>query len=135
MNRWISIILGPESYWIAWFLVVRWIAARNVPPTAAGNTALNWAVWLAATLGVLLAFAVFSIPGVNKWPMLVRLAVAGFIGLNACAIAACGAIKYPELGRDSGLMALWFLAVGVGAIIWVAGAIVALLILRSRGKA
>jgi len=135
MNRWISIILGPESYWIAWYLVVRWLAARNVPPTAAGNTALNWAVWLSATLGVLLAFAFISIPGVNKWSMLARLAVAGFIGLNACAIAACAAIKYPELGRDSGLMALWFLAVGVGAILWVAGALVALFVLRSRVKA
>lgn len=134
MNRWLSIFLGPEVYWIVLFIVCRWIAARNFPPTAAGNTTLNWAIWLAATLGVLASFAALAIPGVNRWVMLLRLALAGFIGLNACAIVACGAIKYPELGRDSGLMALWFLAVGVGAMLWVLGAVVAMLAFRARIK-
>lgn len=131
MNRFLSFAAGPELYWIVMFVGFRLLAARNVPPTAFGNSALNWAVWLAATLGVGLSFALLLIPGVNRWVLLVRLGVAGFIGLNACVLAACEAIKYPELGRDSGLLALWVLAVCAGAMVWALTAVVALLVIRS----
>jgi hypothetical protein len=134
MNRWLSLILGPELYWIMVYVAFRWLAVRNVPPSAAGNTTLNWAVWLAATVGVAASFALLALPNTNRWIVLVRLAVAGFIGLNAGVIVACGAIKYPEPGRDSGLMALWFLAVGVGVIVWVIGAIVSVFALRTSGS-
>jgi hypothetical protein len=114
----LRIFIGPELYWVLLYLAVRWLAARNVPPTAAGNTALEWAVWLTATAGVALSFAFLAVPGVNRWILLARLVVAALIGVNACAIAACEAIKYPELGRDSGLMALWFIAAMLGDVIW-----------------
>jgi hypothetical protein len=133
MNRWLSVMFGPELYWML-LMTLRWIGTRNVPPTPAGNTTLNWAIWLTATVGVLASFAAFALPGGNRWALLVRLALAGFIGLNACAIVACEAIKYPEPGRNSGLMALWFLAVGVGGILWFLGALVVLIVLRSSGK-
>ena len=110
MQRLLRIFIGPELYWILLYAGVRWLGARNVPPTAPRNTALEWAVWLIATVGVVLSFAFLAMPGVNRWISLARLAVASFIGVNACAIAACEAIKYPDLGRDSGLMALWFMA-------------------------
>src|SRR5262245_52579160 len=135
MNRILSIVAGPEFYWVIVYLVCRGLAARNIPPTAAGNTALNWAVWVAATLGVLASFVTFAVPASNRWALFARLTVAGFIGLNACAIVICEAIKYPEPGRDSGLMALWFLAVGVGAIIWGTVAVVTMLMLRTRSQA
>ena len=132
MNRWLSVLLGPELYWIALYILFRWLAGRNVPPTAAGNTTLNWAVWLVATFGVLFSLAFLALPGSNRWWMLLRLAIAGFVGLNACVIVACEAIKYPELGRDSGLMALWMLAVGVGGILWTLGTIVSLIVMRGK---
>ena len=102
MNRWLPAVLGPELYWIVVYLILRWLAARNVPPTAAGNAALNWAIWLAATVGVLASFAAFAVPGTNRWALLARLAFAGFIGLNDCAIVACDAIKYTELAEIPG---------------------------------
>lgn len=129
MQRFLRIFIGPELYWVLLYLTVRWIAARNVPPTRAGNTALEWTVWLTATLGVVLSFVFLAVPGVNKWIVSARLAVAAFIGVNACAIAACEGIKYPELGRDSGLMALWFMAAMAGGVVWCVSSAVSLLIL------
>jgi len=132
MLRLLRILIGPELYWILLYLGVRWLAARNLPPTASGNAALEWSVWLTATVGVVLSFAFLAVPGVNRSILLARLAVAGLIGLNAYAIAACEAIKYPELGRDSGLMALWFMAAMLGGVVWCISAGVSLLILRAK---
>lgn len=134
MNRFFTLLAGPEAYWTLLFFACRWLAARNVPPTAAGNASLNWAVWLGATVAVVLSFALLLVPGVNRWMVMVRLGLAGFIGLNACAIVACEAIKYPEVGRDSGLLALWVLAVCAGAAVWTICAVVAAFLIRSTGK-
>jgi hypothetical protein len=114
MYHLLRILIGPELYWVLLYLGVRWLAARNVPPTASGNSALEWAVWLTATVAVALSFAFLAVPGINRWILLARLAITAFVGVNACAISACEAIKYPELGRDSGLMALWFVAAMLG---------------------
>lgn len=134
MQRFLRILIGPELYWVMLYVSVRWIAARNVPPTEAGNTALEWTIWLAATLGVILSFAFLPVPALNRWIALTRLAIAAFIGVNACAIAACEGIKYPELGRDSGLMALWFMAAMVGGVVWCFSAAVSLMILRFKAR-
>jgi hypothetical protein len=134
MQRLLRIFIGPELYWVLLYLGVRWLAARNVPPTESGNATLEWAVWLTATVGVALSFALLAVPGLNRWILLLRLAVAAFIGVNASAIAACEAIKYPEPGRDSGLMALWFMTAMLGAVIWCIATGVSLVIppLKSR---
>jgi hypothetical protein len=83
MQRLFRIFIGPELYWV--LLYLRWLAARNVPPTGPGNTALEWAVWLTATVGVALSFVLLAVPGVNRWILLARLAIAAFVGVNACA--------------------------------------------------
>lgn len=133
MPRLLPIILGPELYWLAMYLLMRWLGARNVPATASGNAMLERMTWLIAGMGVALAFAFIFVPGANRWLMLVRLAVAGFIGVNACAIVACDRINYPELGRNSGLMGLWMLAVMLGGVVYVAGSIIAIFALRWYG--
>lgn len=134
MQRLLRIFIGPELFWVLLYLGVRWLAAGNVPPTASGNAALEWAVWLTATVGVVLSFVLLVVPGVNEWITLARLALGGFIGVNACAIAGCEAIKYPELGRDSGLMALWFMAAMLGGVVWCISAGISLLILRIKSR-
>lgn len=134
MQRLLRIFIGPELYWILLYVGVRSLAARNVPPTASGNAALESAVWLTATIGVVLSFVFLAMPGANRWILFARLAIAGFIGVNACAIAACEAIKYPEPGRDSGLMALWFMAAMLGGIIWCISAGVSILVLRIKSR-
>ena len=134
MQRLVRIFIGPELYWIVLYVGVRWLAARNVPQSAPGNITLEWAVWLTATVGVALSFAFLAVPGANRWITVARLAFAAFIGVNACAIAACDGIKYPELGRDSGLMALWFIAAMLGGIVWCVSAGVSLLILRIKSR-
>jgi len=132
MQRRLRILIGPELYWVLLYLVIRVLAASNTPPTVSGNNALEWAVWLTATAGVALSFIFLTLPFINRWVMLARLAFAAFIGVNACAITACAAIKYPELGRDSGLMALWMLAAMLGGVVWLAAAGVSLVILRVK---
>ena len=134
MQRLLRIAIGPELYWLLVYLCVQCVAASNVPPTTSGNSALEWAVWLTATVGVTLSFAFLVTARTNRWLMLGRLALAAFVGVNACALAACGAIKYPELGRDSGLMALWFMAAMLGHVIWCVCAAVSLLILRVKTR-
>ena len=128
------ILIGPELYWAVLYLAIRWVAARNLPPSASGNAALESAVWLTASAGVALSFVFFAVSGGNRWILLARLAVAAFIGVNACAIAACEAIKYPELGRDSGLMALWFMAVLLGGVVWWLSAGLSLLMLSTKSR-
>lgn len=135
MARILALVVGPEVYWLVLYFGFRWLAARNVPPTAQGNGALEWATWLAAALGVPLSFAFYSVPGTNRWALLGRLALAGFVGLNACAIVACDAIKYPEPGRNSGLMGLWIMAVLLGGVIFVMASAVALFVLRKTASA
>ena len=132
MPRLLRILIGPELYWVLLYLGVRCLAASNVPPTASGNNALEWAVWLTATVDVALSFVFLALPWTNRWRMLARVALAAFVGVNACAISACAAIKYPELGRDSGLMALWFMAVMLGGVVWCVTAGISLLILRAK---
>jgi len=132
MQRLFRIVIGPELYWALLYLGVRCLAASNVPPTASGNNALEWVVWLTATVDVALSFVFLALPWANRWGMLARLFLAAFVGVNACVISACAAIKYPELGRDSGLMALWFIAAMVGGVVWCVTAGVSLLILRVK---
>ena len=120
MQRLLRILIGPELYWVVLYLGVRWLAARNVPQSGSGNTALEWAVWLTATVGVALSFAFMAVPGINRWAMLARLAFAALIG------------KYPELGRDSGLLGLWMLAAMLGGVVWCVSAGVSLFVLRAR---
>lgn len=135
MSRFASVVLGPELFWVLIYLVFRWLAARNVPPTEAGNAALNWAIWLAAIVGVAASFAFIAMPGANRWVMFARLTVVGFIGLNACVILACEWIKYPVPGQNSGLMALWIVAVIAGGAVWVLGAIATAIIVRMSAAA
>ena len=73
-----------------------------------------------------------AVPGINRSTMLARLAFAAFIGVNACAIAACEAIKYPELGRDSGLLGLWMVAALLGGVVWCVSVGVSLFILCAK---
>jgi hypothetical protein len=134
MQRLLRILIAPELYWVLLYVGVRWLATRNVPPTPAGNSALESAVWLTAIVGVALSFLFLAVTGLNRWMLFARLAIAGFIGVNACAIVACEAIKYPEPGRDSGLMVLWFMAAMLGGVAWCISAGLSLLILRMRSQ-
>lgn len=133
MNRLLPVVLGPELYWLAVYFGFRWLALRNTPATAAGNAALNWAVWIAAAVLVPLSFSFFALPGQNRWVLFARLAVAAFVGFNACAIVACDHINYPEPGRNSGLMALWIAAAIAAGAAWLVSSGVTLVLFRVAG--
>jgi hypothetical protein len=69
-------------------LYLRWLAVRNVPPTEPGNVALNRTVWLMATVGVALSFALLTMPGVNRFQpsTVIRAGTINFRPLNGCAL-------------------------------------------------
>lgn len=133
-NRIAAVLLGPESYWVLLHFVFRWLGARNVPPTEAGNARLNAAVWLVACAGVAAAFLVLWVPGQSRRVALGRVTLASGVGLNACVLRACDAIHYPEAGRDSGLVGLWMLSVMLGAAVWLVCLVAALLLPRLRRR-
>lgn len=134
MKNWTLLLLSPETYWALLLLGFHWLAARNVPATAAGNELLTWAIWLAAGLAVPLSFVVLAVPHGLPWLMLTRLGLSALIGLNTCVIVAGEAIHYPEPGRNSGLLALWLRAGLLGAVLWLLTAGLAWWLLRPRAR-
>ena len=116
MQRLLRILIGPELYWMLLYLGVRWLAASNVPPTAVWQQCVG-----ICRLGD--SNCRGNVEFRCSWPFrwqtdgeCWRDSLSGVVGVNACAISACEAIKYPELGRDSGLMALWFMAAMLGGV-------------------
>lgn len=133
MPYWLSLILGPELFWLAVYLFVSWLGGRNHPSTPSGNNIMEHAAWAMSYAAVPLSFLVYLIPGTNRWWLLGRLALAGFIGINACLLSIVEDIDYPEAGRNSGLMGYWIMGVIFGGIIYIVGAgITTLLLLRKR---
>lgn len=122
-------LLGPELYWLAAYLIMRWLGSRNVPATAPGNTMLEYAVWVYAFGVTAASFLCYLVPAVHPWWLLLRLGIAAFIGLNFCTLHAADSIHYPEPGRDSGLYGYWLMGTLGGLAVYAAGAISAAAVL------
>ncbi len=119
----LTVLLGPELYWLALYMGFRWLASRNDPPSESGNATLQAAVYVAASAGVALAFGFLAVPGAHKGILFARLAVTAAVGVIACAVVACEGIRYPEAGRDSGLLGVLMYATMLGGLVWIVGAI------------
>ncbi|MBY0374406.1 MAG: hypothetical protein K2Q23_10460 [Bryobacteraceae bacterium] len=125
MPIWLARLLGPEVYWLAMYLIARWVGARNVPATPAGNTLIEnfwWGYAFAAPAG---SFLLFVVPGPNRWILLLRLGIAAFIGLNAGTMHLAERLDYPEPGRNSGTYGYWLMGTLGGTALYVVGAICA----------
>ena len=113
MSQVFKYILSPELYWIAWIVAMKLIGQRNVPPTEAGSQALEpfW-YWL-AFFAVPLTFAAFLAPGVPRGWLLLRILLAGGIGVCVASYVLTGYIDYRD-SRNSGVPMGWMMSLMFG---------------------
>lgn len=79
-----SILLGPEAFWVVVYFVSTWFAGRNVAPGYPVNDALSWLYWVAPSAAMAVSFALcfqWKIPGPLTWWLLVRLTLAAAVGV------------------------------------------------------
>ncbi len=126
-------LLGPELLWLLFFLLSCWLAARNTPPTLAGNTFLERTCIIGAVVAIALTFTVFFVPGVHRGWLLGRLIVAVVIGVNACLFKLIDGIDYGDT-RNSGLLGGWVYGILAGGIAFIPGIITTLVLLSRAAK-
>lgn len=130
-----KLLLGPELYWALVYGAAHVLAARNVPPTPAGNALLERLWWLLPLLAVPVSFAALAVPGANRWVVLARIVLVGLVGVIAAATRITGAVDHGDT-RNSGTAAGWMVSIGLGVVLLGVGAVataVWLLVARKGG--
>ncbi|MGC4044142.1 MAG: hypothetical protein QM758_10115 [Armatimonas sp.] len=127
----LTLFLGPEVFWLVCWLICLWLARRNEPATAAGNTALERFSTVGAFVATALVFLAFFIPGSQKGWLLARLAFATIVGVNFCLFKLIDSIDYGD-SRNSGVAGFWVYGVLASAAALVPGSIVALILMLRR---
>lgn len=124
MNRYSTYILGPEMIWALLFVVASFLVAHNQPPTEAGSARLESLLWFFALGGILVSFAPLAWTTSGTWWMLLRIAVAGIIGLCVVVTRLCGGINYGD-SRNSGVGAAFVLMISLGLMLLLIGLAIA----------
>lgn len=130
-SRITTFLLGPELSWLLMYGLALLLVAPNQPPTEAGNVRLESLAWYVLFAAIILSFVplYWSQHGLG-WSML-RIGIAGLIGITSVATAFCAAIDYND-SRNSGVGTLWIMLVIFGAIFLFLGMIVVSLYLKFR---
>src|SRR3954469_13253872 len=116
MTRAVSLLLGPELYWVIIYTAVSWMAAKNLPPTPQGNEALERLWWILPLIAVPLTFVLLRVPVWGSGWLLFRIDIAALVGLIACTLRSSEAINYND-SRNSGTGAGFILALSFGLVI------------------
>lgn len=124
MNRSATYILGPELIWIVLFVAASLLVARNQPPTEAGSRHLESLLWLFTLGGALISFVPLAWTSSHSWWMLLRIGVAGAIGLCSVVTRVCGGIDYGD-SRNSGVGTAWVFCIGLGLMLLLIGIAIA----------
>ena len=114
-SRITTFLLGPELSWLLMYGVALLLVAPNQPPTEAGNVRLESLAWYVLFSAIILSFAPLyrSQSGLGWW--MLRICIAGLIGITSLATKFCGAIDYHD-SRNSGVGTLWIMLVIFGVI-------------------
>jgi hypothetical protein len=108
--------------------------SRNQPPTVAGNQQLELVGYFLPVVGVVLSFVPLAWAPGNNWLWLLRIVVAGLVGIVVVTSHLCTAIDYGD-SRNSGVGTAFMLFVGLGIIALGIGAVIAgLVFLFKQGK-
>jgi hypothetical protein len=108
--------------------------SRNQPPTVAGNQQLELIGWLLPITGVILSFVPLAWAPGNNWLWLLRIVVAGLVGIVVVTNHLCTAIDYGD-SRNSGVGTAFMLFVGLGIVaLGIGTAIAAVVFLLKAGK-
>lgn len=115
-------LLGPELFWFGAWALASALATANQPPTATGNTILEWSCSLLPLLAIPLCAWTFRRRGAAQRRLLgLRTRTATFIGLNAALIALIDGIDYGD-SRNAGVLGFWMIGLLVGGATYVATA-------------
>jgi hypothetical protein len=130
-SRITTFLLGPELSWLLMYGVALLLVAPNQPPTEAGNVRLESLAWYVLFSAIVLSFAplYWSQSGLG-WSML-RIGIAGLIGITSVATAFCAAIDYND-SRNSGVGTLWIMLVIFGVMFLILGMIGASLFIKFK---
>ena len=126
------LLTGPEIWWLIVYGATLMLGATNVPPTVEGNQRLEAIGWLWGPVAVLLSFATLLwLPG-GRWGLL-RVFVAGCVGVSFVTTALCGAMLYND-SRDSGVGTAWMMFIMFGWITLVGTSVIAAIVIALRGR-
>lgn len=130
-SRITTFLLGPELSWLCMYGLALLLVAPNQPPTEAGNVRLESLVWYVLFGAILLSFVplYWSASGLGWW--MLRIGIAGLIGIASVATAFCSAINYND-SRNSGVGTLWIMLVIFGAFFLFLGMICVSLYIKFR---
>lgn len=130
-NRITTFLLGPEFSWLLMYGLALLLVAPNHPPTEAGNMRLESLAWYVLFAAIILSFAplYWSQSGLGWW--MLRIGIAGLIGITSVATAFCSAIDYND-SRNSGVGTLWIMLVIFGAFFLFLGMIGVSLYIKFR---
>ena len=130
-NRITTFLLGPELSWLLMYGLALLLVTPNQPPTEAGNVRLESLAWYVLFAAIILSFVplYWSQSGLGWW--MLRIGIAGLIGITSVATAFCSAIDYND-SRNSGVGTLWIMLVVFGAFFLFLGMIGVSLYIKFR---
>lgn len=130
-NRITTFLLGPELSWLLMYGLALLLVAPNQPPTEAGNVRLESLAWYVLFAAIILSFApLYWSQSSLGWSML-RIGIAGLIGIASVATTFCSAIDYND-SRNSGVGTLWMMLVIFGVLFLFLAMIVVSLYVKFR---
>jgi hypothetical protein len=133
MNRYTSYMFGPEAIWVLLFLAASLLVVQNRPPTEAGSARLESLLWLFSLGGVLVSFVPLAWMTSGQWWMLLRIALAGAIGLCFVVTRLCGGIDYGD-SRNSGVGAAFVMMIAFGLVLLLIGLAVAAMWIWAKSR-
>ena len=116
MSRTLSILFGPELYWIVLVAVVSSMASRNIPPTPEGNYSLERLWLLLPFIAMPVPFALIAVPALRGWQLLARLDLAAVVGFTACALVCSRAIDYGNSRKSGSTGFVLSVSYGIGVL-------------------
>ncbi|GAB3692257.1 hypothetical protein GCM10027592_11020 [Spirosoma flavus] len=120
MNRITTYLIGPELVWLLLYVFARVLVVNNQPATSGGNAQLENLQWYLALLGVLLSFVPLFWTNGHLWWWLLRIGVAGIIGVIVINLTLIGGIDYGD-SRNSGIGSTLFLTIPLGGLLLLIG--------------
>ena len=131
----ISILMGPEVFWVVVCLASSWLAGRNVAPAYLLNNVLSTLYWIGPSAAVIVSYTLcfqFKIPGPPTWWVLVRLALAA--GIGVCFSTSALAEKIEAGSGRPGLAMGIMVAIGLHLLVIGCATVTGMvLLLRSGG--
>jgi len=104
MPRILTIVLGPELYWVIVCIVTQLVTRRHLAPDPAVTGWLDdhW-TWLPLVFAPL-TFAFFLVPDGSRWWLLLRVDLAIAVGLVVATTIFCNGMTYhqPSSGPGAG---------------------------------